>query len=293
MGFFDLFTNDVAKDAANDQILGINKGLTQATGNINQGIDALKTNYTAGLQPFLQNYATANTGVDQLKNLLGLNGPAGNQSALTSLENTPGYQFALKSGNDAVNAAAAANGTLASGKQLLDLSKYNQGLASTTYQNAVSNLQPFLGASQGAASGIAGVNTGLGNATAGQYDTLANLNWNAATGVGNANANATLAENQANQNIFNGLTSIASLGASLFSDERLKEDIAPVGELYDGQKVYSYRYKGSEIPHIGLMAQEVEKVAPDAVREVAGFKAVDYSKATSAAAQLARFLEAA
>ena len=43
----------------------------------------------------------------------------------------------------------------------------------------------------------------------------------------------------------------------MFSDERLKEDIAPVGELYDGTNVYSYRYKGDHVPRIGVMAHRL------------------------------------
>lgn len=79
-----------------------------------------------------------------------------------------------------------------------------------------------------------------------------------------------------------GLGSAA--GALMFSDARLKEDIAEVGELRDGQKVYSYRYKGSPVPQIGLMAQEVMKRRPDAVGMTKdGLLMVDYSKATEAA----------
>ena len=78
-----------------------------------------------------------------------------------------------------------------------------------------------------------------------------------------------------------------------FLDVRLKEDIAPVGELYDGQPVFSYKYKGDPTPRIGLVAQEVEKVRPDAVTEIGGYKAVDYGRATEYASKLSRFLEAA
>ncbi len=41
------------------------------------------------------------------------------------------------------------------------------------------------------------------------------------------------------------------------------------------------------------MAQEVEKVNPDAVVDIAGFKAVRYDKATDRAASLREFLDAA
>jgi hypothetical protein len=55
-----------------------------------------------------------------------------------------------------------------------------------------------------------------------------------------------------------------------------------VGKLNDGQKVYSYNYKGDPTPEIGLLAQEVEKVRPEAVATGPdGLKRVDYGAATA------------
>ena len=73
-----------------------------------------------------------------------------------------------------------------------------------------------------------------------------------------------------------------------FSDERLKEDIAPVGKLADGRNIYSYRYKGDPEPRIGLMAQEEEKIAPENVVEIGGFKAVNYGRALAPSKALMR-----
>jgi hypothetical protein len=260
----------------------------------------------------LQNYGQAQAGVTQLGNALGLNGAQGNAAALQQLRSTPGYGFQQQSMDDTVNAQAAATGTNASGNQLLALNKVNQGLADSTSNNYISQLQPFLGASNAAAGGIAGVNMGQGNAIAGQQDMLAQLGYQTQTGIGNANANADLAGLQASGNFWNmlgglggmktsgggslGGNAISGLGSmlgSVFSDERLKTDIAKVGELYDGQNIYSYRYKGDETPRIGLMAQEVEQTNPDAVIEINGWKAVDYGKATQYSSELSRFLEAA
>ena len=67
----------------------------------------------------------------------------------------------------------------------------------------------------------------------------------------------------------------------------LKEDIEPVGTLFDGTPVYGYRYKGAGAYHIGLMAQDVEKTNPDAVIEINGYKAVDYRAATEASRKIA------
>ena len=76
------------------------------------------------------------------------------------------------------------------------------------------------------------------------------------------------------------------LGLSKLSDRRLKEDIEPVGTLFDGTPVYGYRYKGAPAYHIGLMAQDVEKTAPEAVIEINGYKAVDYRAATEASRRM-------
>jgi len=80
---------------------------------------------------------------------------------------------------------------------------------------------------------------------------------------------------------------VAPYAMMAFSDIRLKEDVEPVGELYDGQPLYKYRYRGDPEPRIGLMAHEVERVRPDAVFEVGGFKAVDYVRATERSRALA------
>lgn len=75
----------------------------------------------------------------------------------------------------------------------------------------------------------------------------------------------------------------AGLGTlAMFSDERMKEDIQPVGKLNNNLPVYSYRYKGQPQTQIGLMAQDVEQVNPGAVATDpgSGMKMVDYLKAT-------------
>jgi hypothetical protein len=65
----------------------------------------------------------------------------------------------------------------------------------------------------------------------------------------------------------------------IFSDVRLKENIRRIGMTDGGLPVYTYTYIGSDIPQMGVMAQEVEQVMPDAVHtHESGFKMVDYSK---------------
>jgi len=78
--------------------------------------------------------------------------------------------------------------------------------------------------------------------------------------------------------------------AMMASDERVKENIEPVGKTFDGQNIYKYNYKGSPTTNIGLIAQEVEKRHPSAVYKTEnGMRMVDYDQATGGAAEKGHF----
>jgi hypothetical protein len=63
------------------------------------------------------------------------------------------------------------------------------------------------------------------------------------------------------------------------SDIRLKRDIAQVGELDSGINLYRYRYLWSDTTYVGVMAQEVAEVVPEAVlRGADGYLRVDYGR---------------
>jgi hypothetical protein len=81
------------------------------------------------------------------------------------------------------------------------------------------------------------------------------------------------------------------LVGKIFSDERMKENIRPIGELFDGQKVHSFNYKGDPRTQIGLIAQEVEHHSPHAIDHDHGMKTVDYHDATQHAAHRGHFAE--
>lgn len=97
------------------------------------------------------------------------------------------------------------------------------------------------------------------------------------TGLVNQQYQAQLANSQSQMG---GIFGLLSSGISLLSDRRAKQDIERVGSLDNGLPVYAYRYKGSETVQIGLMADEVERVHPEAVAMGAdGFKRVRYDLA--------------
>lgn len=80
-----------------------------------------------------------------------------------------------------------------------------------------------------------------------------------------------------------GSTTTSTQPAPFFSDRRLKEDVERIGESDEGLPIYKYRYKGEPETHIGFMADEVEKVHPEAVGvHPTGYKTVDYDRAAKA-----------
>ena len=78
----------------------------------------------------------------------------------------------------------------------------------------------------------------------------------------------------------------AAGGIFTLSDRRLKENIREIGNVGD-LPIYDYNYVGQEQRHCGLIAQDVEKVVPEAVIDFGKFKAVNYEHAANQALELA------
>lgn len=219
---------------------GSSSKASSKSGNYNQKL------VTDSLSPAMGSAATSS---NALQSLLGLNGNGAQAGAQANFQNTPGYQFQLQQGRNALLGGAAARGGVNSGAAMKGLTKFGQGLADSTYQNYMQNL---LGLGQ------------LGNQSAGI--------------VSDAGKYST--ESKSGSESSGGLGKAIGFGLSLFSDKRLKKDIERVGS-YNGMRVYEYRYKWepNDAPkHEGLMAQEVELTNPEAVFEHNGWKVVDYGK---------------
>jgi hypothetical protein len=189
--------------------------------------------------------------------------------------------------------------------------------AGNTNAGLLSGLQQQSLANKGA--GISSIGAGLDASNASANSTIAaeaqrlgiplqNLGLLAQIGVpiaglggqstGTSNTQNQMSGVQQFMGIANGLTGLFGGGGSggggslagmakFFSDRRLKEDVELVGTLFDGTPVYRYRYIGHPAFQIGLMAQDIEKVTPEAVEEINGFKAVDYKLATDKAVEAA------
>lgn len=102
------------------------------------------------------------------------------------------------------------------------------------------------------------------------------------TGPMNTYMGAQNAARQANASMTNGMyQALGQIGSAFIgSDRRIKAEISRVGTLDNGLPVYLYRYKDGGPMQIGLMAQDVQQVNPEAVIEVdGGLLAVNYAEA--------------
>jgi hypothetical protein len=65
----------------------------------------------------------------------------------------------------------------------------------------------------------------------------------------------------------------------VYSDIRQKRDMLPVDIMANGLKLYRYRYRWSATEYVGVLAQDVAAIVPEAVsKDAAGFLRVDYPR---------------
>jgi len=121
-------------------------------------------------QPFMKAGVDA---TDSLSQLLGMSGTAGSKVGNTGLDQgslnksftpedfkankDPGYDFQLQQGANAIRSQDSPGAGALSGSALKDLMGFNQGMASTGYQNAFNRFQTQQNNIFGRLSGIAGL----------------------------------------------------------------------------------------------------------------------------------------
>jgi len=259
-----------------------NLAMGQTLGQMaNTGYQSAAQNYMSGLgaQAGLAGQQGAMYG--QMGNLANQYGQLGGQA-----------QQALINAGQAQQAGAANIANIA-GQGMNAAGQY--GALGTAAQNAALQGVPLslaAGAQQGAlgagaqAAGLQGAQAQLGAGTLGQQTSQAGK-----TALYNQFQQQQAYPFQVAQflaNIAEGtgaLSGSSTTGTSpmpFFSDRRLKEDIKRVGTADNGLPIYKFKYKGdhSEQTHVGFMADEVEKVHPEAVGLAGGYKTVDYEKAS-------------
>lgn len=211
MGIADLFSDNNEKEAAGVVDKGYKKGFKDAKKNLNKGFKGLKKDYARGLSSIEKGAETArddltygrDEGVGALtegrdaalsyydpfvestagaagmySDAIGLGGADGNARAEEAFQVTPGYEFRVNQGLNAIDRRAASRGMLASGNTAIDTLDYAGGLASQEYGTWLDRLagqQEFganiagqrAGLQTGTAAGLAGLYSGTGTGLAG------------------------------------------------------------------------------------------------------------------------------
>jgi hypothetical protein len=155
------------------------------------------TGNSAGPAQYSVNGASSSGGAVTIDPTTGLpsNAPAGASSQFSNFYNSPGYQFTLGQGEQAVNRNASANGSLYSTNTLTAENNYAQGAASTQYNNYVQQLLSLSGIGGSAVAGTAQAATNAGN----------NISANDLS-AGNAEASGALASGGAASSALNGVS---------------------------------------------------------------------------------------
>lgn len=206
----------------------------------------------------------------------------------------PNYKFGMQQGLGQFNAGVNAAGGAVSGNAIQGGQQFAQDYAGNSLNNAFNQFQANrsnVASNVGAATGF-GLNANQisGGAASGSASNASSL----LSSIGNAQAQSTMAQSNAYTSQLNNLSNYAMLygmknmpssTAGGGSDIRLKENIKQIGQLPNGLNVYKFEYKSEFKNHkacghgefIGVMAQEVEKLIPEAVFELDnGYKAVKY-----------------
>ena len=194
---------NAAQSAAQSLEAGATKAQATATQNQTAANTAQQTalsNVTAAEQPYQTLGSTSANGLNTLLSN-GFTAPT-----LQQAEQTPGYQFQLQQGTQAIDENAAANGTLMTGKTGTALEQYGQNLAQNAYQQTYNNA---LNAYQTNASTLtAGAN--LGETSTGQ---LSNANLTTAGNTANIDLTSAQAIEQ-QQNNYAAAQAGGSLGSA-------------------------------------------------------------------------------
>jgi hypothetical protein len=286
-----IMQSNAASDAAGAQVAASEAGIQEQRRQFDAVQEILKPYVTAGTGAItgLQPYAAAGApALEQQQALLGLRGPEAQQAAIAGIEGGAGYQAQVRAGEEALLQRASATGGLRGGNIQAALAQFRPQMLQAEIEKQYGRLGGLTALGQTTQQNIAqlGQASAAGTATAGLRTgaDIANLMGQ----QGAARAGAELAQGQAFANVLNlpaqflGMQYGAKVGTpgfgNIFSDIRLKKDITRVGTRPDGLGVYEFEYVWGGGRQVGLMAQEVLGVYPEAVGESGGYLTVDYSK---------------
>lgn len=249
----DSFTGGSQAASAARQAAGIqSRAAGEAIASQEEGREIAR----ADLAPFRQ------AGEEALPGLSGLITDPSQQ--LSFIQDNPFFQSLADEATNRLFANQAAKGKVGSGETAEALQNSLLLLGTDLLSQNIGQRQNLANLGLSAAGGQA-------NITQGATSNISNL----ITGRGNVEAAGVVgASNAISQGRGDLINSGAGIGiaAIMACDSRIKENIKRIGTADNGLPLYLFNYKGDNKPHINVMAQDVEKVKPEAVIEINNIK---------------------
>lgn len=186
-----LIASGGAKSAAN----------AQAAAN-QAAIDEQRRQYDQTRTDLMPWQKAGTSALGQQGDLLGLNGSAAQQAAITGLQSSPLYQSLFANGQDTLLANASATGGLRGGNTQAGLANFGRDTLASVIQNQLSNLGGVSNAGQNSAAQVGQAGSNSANAISGLLNNTGAAQGNAAYSSAGAAAGA--------------LNSLGQIGSSLF-----------------------------------------------------------------------------
>ncbi len=256
-GAVDDLTGKTAEDAANEaarlQAAGVASGISETRAAADRGLSFL--------EPF---GSLGQSGVDQAGFL------TDPQAQFDFLQNNPLFKLGLDNLNTQTQQSAASRGRLSAGDTLQQLTSNALLAASPLISQQKQSIGDLLNFGAGVAGGQANISIGEGANVTDLITSGASAE--AAGRVGAANAAGAGTQN---------ILSTALLAGGLFSDKRLKSNVVKLG-THKGFNIYSWTWNklaetlGLNGSSYGVLAQEVQKIEPNAVNNRNGYLTVNY-----------------
>lgn len=182
--------------SANKQSSAAKKAANAQTESSEAGIQEQRRQFDA-VQALMAPFVNAGTGaLAGQQDILGTNGMAAQQAAISGIQNSAQYQALSQSGQDAILANASATGGLRGGNVQAALGQFQPALLAQLIDQQYSRLGGLTSLGQNAAAGVGNAGMQTGN----NITTLLGQQ-------GQAQAGAALAQGRAYSQMANGLTS--------------------------------------------------------------------------------------
>lgn len=149
----------------NDALIAEARG--QALNEIGSGVDQAAPYYTGAIERFTPWATTGLNAYNTLAGSYGINGQAGNDSAVAAFRASPGYQWNVDQSTDAVARKQSAMGMLGSGNTMTAIQDRAHNLADQEYGKWQSGLNTLAGIGYNATGQQANLERGIGDLYAG------------------------------------------------------------------------------------------------------------------------------